>query len=430
VPLKQTKRRVIPYTGRVRGLSTQEDFLAVPPYYRKTDTPVNYSVKSLNGSQMTETWSHPDWRSHKQGVYKGDIGGPFYTNKIYAVGTPIDVTLQGDNFAGSLPYQRYTYVGAIWPLSPSLALFPTSLESTEKQLVAFGTQAIARCSPANPTASVTTFLGELVGEGIPKLIGSGLEGFARMSNRQRRKALAKEHLNYQFGWLPFVSDLRSMANAVIHANKILKDFERGSGRITRRKYSFPPSLKTISIVDYPNANPYGPGAGALYTSPPVSGQVVRTEVQRVNRWFSGAFTYYVPPPDGVRNRIARAVIQSRKLLGLDLTPDSLWNLAPWSWLVDWFTDTGSVIQNWSDWAIDNQVMLYGYMMEHSVHSYTYTYVGKTGFKSEGRRPADLTTVNETKRRIQASPYGFGLTYDSLSDRQKSILAALGISKTH
>jgi hypothetical protein len=126
--------------------------------------------------------------------------------------------------------------------------------------------------------------------------------------------------------------------------------------------------------------------------------------------------------------LARDVILARKLLGISLTPDVLWNLAPWSWATDWFGNTGDVISNWTAWAIDNQVLLYGYMMEHIVHTYTYTFVGKTGFYQSDARPVSVTLRSESKIRIQASPYGFGLSFDDLSLRQKAIVAALGLTR--
>jgi len=126
--------------------------------------------------------------------------------------------------------------------------------------------------------------------------------------------------------------------------------------------------------------------------------------------------------------MARAVIQARKVLGISLTPDTLWNLAPWSWFLDWFSDTGDLLSNWTDWAIDNQVMLYGYIMEHSLNEYTYKFVGSTGLTGNAR-PYDITMVTETKLRRQASPYGFGIQWTDLSARQKAILAALGISRS-
>jgi len=39
-----------------------------------------------------------------------------------------------------------------------------------------------------------------------------------------------------------------------------------------------------------------------------------------------------------------------------------------------------------------------------------------------------TLTTEVKKRIKASPYGFGFLYDDLTDRQKAIIAALAITR--
>jgi len=101
---------------------------------------------------------------------------------------------------------------------------------------------------------------------------------------------------------------------------------------------------------------------------------------------------------------------------------------PWSWAVDWFVDVGDILTNWTNWAIDGQVLLYGYIMEHKLHEKTYTYVGKTGFPGNVQ-PSGVKMVVETKIRRQATPYGFGLSWDGFSARQIAILTALGLSRS-
>jgi hypothetical protein len=70
------------------------------------------------------------------------------------------------------------------------------------------------------------------------------------------------------------------------------------------------------------------------------------------------------------------------------------------------------------------------MMEHSIKTDIYTFFGKSGIYG---RP-DLTVpplrlVTETKKRVPASPFGFGITWDGLSPLQVSILGALGITRS-
>jgi hypothetical protein len=71
---------------------------------------------------------------------------------------------------------------------------------------------------------------------------------------------------------------------------------------------------------------------------------------------------------------------------------------------------------------------YGYMMEHTVSKRTYTFVGPTGFRG-GALPASVSLVSETKKRVRATPYGFGLDEGKLSLRQRAIIAALGLARS-
>jgi hypothetical protein len=123
----------------------------------------------------------------------------------------------------------------------------------------------------------------------------------------------------------------------------------------------------------------------------------------------------------------RAALMASKIFGLELTPEVAWNLSPWSWAADWFTNAGDVISNLTDWATDGLVLRYGYVMEHTIASNTYTFVGKTGFSNTSVRPSPVTLVTETKRRVKANPFGFGVTWGGLSPRQLAITAALGIT---
>jgi hypothetical protein len=124
--------------------------------------------------------------------------------------------------------------------------------------------------------------------------------------------------------------------------------------------------------------------------------------------------------------MSRLASDAQHLLGLSLTPDVLWELAPWSWAIDWVSNTGDVVKNISRFASGGLIMRYGYMMEHSIRKDIYT-LDRTGLKS-GRRVPPIALVTETKVRRKANPFGFGLTWEGLSSFQASILAALGITK--
>jgi len=253
-----------------------------------------------------------------------------------------------------------------------------------------------------------------------------------MTNRERRRAIGSEYLNYEFGWKPLVNDLKKISSSIVHSDDIMRQHERNSGKMVRRRYEFPESKTSVVSTARSGVSPWTNPSGSTLMNNALTnkGTVYRTHEVTKRQWFSGAFSYYVPPVDGsLRTDIARAVIQAKKTIGLSLTPDVLWNLAPWSWAVDWFSNTSDVLKNWTNWAIDNQVLMYGYMMETTISKYTYTFVGPTGFKSSDVRPPDVTLVIETKKRLKATPYGFGLQWDDMSSRQKAIVAALGLTKS-
>jgi len=213
--------------------------------------------------------------------------------------------------------------------------------------------------------------------------------------------------------------------------KLVKQYLRDSGQVVRRRFSFPPAYTVSEAIVNPDDGLGGPNnVGGLFdTSPAVPwGQVVRRRETSVHRWFSGSFTYYAPAQMFADTLSGHAQV-AKRMLGLDLTPDLLWELAPWSWAVDWFSSTGAAISNLSALASDGLVMRYGYIMEHTRVQDTYTLIGSTKFSSGYTgRPAPLVFISETKIRRRANPYGFGLTMAGLNGRQKSILAALGLSR--
>jgi hypothetical protein len=192
--------------------------------------------------------------------------------------------------------------------------------------------------------------------------------------------------------------------------------------------SFPPVESTSVSVFKFGANAFiTPSASPLTDVVYNQGQVNRIRTTTIRRWFSGAFTYHLALGGDSFSKMVRAQSEAKKLLGFSLTPDTLWNLAPWSWAVDWFTNTGDVIENITSMAVDGMVLKYGYVMEHTIVRDTYTFVGHPGLVGNPR-PNDITMVTETKKRRKATPFGFGLTWDGFSPRQLAIIAALGITK--
>jgi len=124
--------------------------------------------------------------------------------------------------------------------------------------------------------------------------------------------------------------------------------------------------------------------------------------------------------------MARYARYADKLLGISPTPDALWNLAPWSWAIDWFSNTGDVVSNISDWATDGLVMQYGYQMVHTITRDNYVPLGSDLIDGSFSRP--FTMVVETKQRRKANPFGFSLSWNGLSPVQQAIALAIGLTR--
>jgi len=335
--------------------------------------------------------------------------------------------------------RRYIYDGPLYLrlLTDGVWAFPGYAASSDAALNAYGATAIARCAPGKPTANLATALLEAWHDGLPKLIGQATwrDRIDKARHLQRTAATSgDEYLNYQFGILPLVSDVTDFLKTVAHMRKLQMQYERDCGQVVRRRYNFPSERQyTESIVENPSAPGMGPNDSfQLDNAVGVSrGYVVRGRETTVRRWFSGAFVYHIPLTyfAGLNSKFASNWQVAESLLGLDLTPETLWELTPWSWAVDWFSDIGDVIHNVSAWANGGLVMKYGYIMEHSIVRDTYTYVGPTNLRGQSTlRPPDAVLVSETKLRRKANPFGFGLTMAGLTTYQKSILAALGLSR--
>jgi hypothetical protein len=126
--------------------------------------------------------------------------------------------------------------------------------------------------------------------------------------------------------------------------------------------------------------------------------------------------------------MAQFATYADKVLGASLTPETLWNLAPWSWAVDWFSNTGDVLHNLQSFQSDGLVMRYGYMMVHTIVKDTYRLSSSNLGNDSSSGVSPLAYVTETKTRAKANPYGFGASWNGLSPHQLAILGALGITR--
>lgn len=416
---ESTRKRKLPFIGDERGRRAW--FLKSDPRIGGIAEQAISEHADLSGTQITVSSGHPFSRRKNKRFAGSDLGGPFFSQRSY-LKSGIGYTHSTDEDAT----YKSTYSGPIMLVLPSWAgklSFPDLLPpSNNSALDALGATAISRCKPTNSVADLSTAIGEIMKEGLPSIIGS-------QTWRDRAltaKNAGSEYLNTAFGWSPLINDVSKFIGGVTSLESVMRQYERDAGRVVRRSYNFPVS-RTVSTEPYgPISRPLMfPNDSVFFNGP--GSQVMRTRESVRSVWFSGAFTYSLPSGYDSRTALGQyALIADR--LGLELTPETLWELAPWSWAVDWFSNTGDVISNLSDFVTGGLVMRYGYVMEHSINTDTYSRPGPSGLKPSVKVAPPLVTVTETKIRRQANPFGFGVSWDGLSPFQLSILAALGMTR--
>lgn len=322
---------------------------------------------------------------------KADCGGPFFLDKTDREYSPTrGITLGG-------------YTGDVISWQPSN--MPSNLMPGDVSLTIEGTTAIARTTPTNPVFDGATFLGESLSDGAPGIIGSQVT----RAKVLRAKQAGSEYLNYEFGWLPLVSDLRNFAYAVKNSSELVEKFCADANHLIHRRYSFPDA--TASTVTN-NSSFIRAAAGVNVGSTPTGYWTSNFSETR----FSGAYKYYVPVGNDARSRFRRYKSLANKLFGARLTPETVWNVSPWSWAVDWQTDIGDVIHNQAALGHDGLVLLYGYIT-HEIRSQT----------GSGSRYGYHRETRHAIRRLPATPYGFGVDMGKLSNTQIAVLVALGMS---
>ena len=359
---------------------------------------------------------------------EGDTGHTFDTIKR-EVKAKVDLhpySFNGDWGATHRGYAPAVLVLPFTQQSPESNFLPAP-KMTQSEINRMGAELINSARPTQPEASLAQFLGELKRDGIPQL--PLLELF-KSGHGPRPSQVGGEYLNIEFGWKPFISDIRKLLTAVANSSKILSQYSRDSGRLVRRRRSLPTEVVTNS---WENRDPssyrfLGSISSEIHDSYPSQPLEVLDRIE-TSVWFSGAFSYYLDVGDDALSKLRKYEQQANKLLGTRLNADVLYSLAPWSWLVDWFADVGTIVSNASALTEDGLVLRYGYLMRRTVATRYLTYrpLGN-GFHGGERVTYTTRYRTERKERARATPYGFGFSSDDLSGRQLAILGALGMTK--
>lgn len=394
-----------------------------------SNPPLQYSGAILSEVQRIMTESHPGYKTSDGSK---DTGGVFESWKIKIPVAGYRWHSKWNYFPGPPPapigwqYDTDTFLCAT-PVVSQLASGAKSAASSDLNIAAFlssngvpngpssstmyarGTQAIDRVKPTNPTVDLATSLAELWAErkffSVPGRSGS----------------LPGEYLNYQFGIAPTIGDFQDLRSAIENRDTIIRQYQRDSGKIIRRRYDFEPEIQKTRTES--SAPVHALGSGLAFAQNP-SGTLVKVTTTKQDYWFAGAFKYSIP-----KDAFPEKLAELDRLYGVVPGLSTGWELVPFSWLVDYFTPIGGLLSNMDAFMKDGLVLPYGYIMSTTHVEDKYTWRGRVSDSSGSLQTITVETVVEKThlKRLPATPFGFGLLLSDLSPKQLSILAALGLT---
>jgi len=443
----------------------------VEPDNFSTSGPTHFTPKRQHSS-LLESTGHRIKDGHRVGDDKFYV---FLDVEEPGLGSALDAALYRGGFEGG-PFSEDTfhftwrstvarawngwYNGDFTPYEQALPE-PVVVPYTDKTLLLneLGTSRLRRYRPGNPLANLGQFLIEL--RDFPHLPGQLLNQLRtiRSLTLQQRKDISSEYLNLEFGWRPLLSDIRKMYRLQRVVEDRIKQLVRDNGLTIRRRPKVEGSTDYNLLCEGVYSNPFGDlgddslGGNSLLSGYRVIGpygindggnnafvgqcKYSLYEVENVEVGFFGTFRYYVPDI-GSSQWTARAKLA---LFDANPTPSLLWEVLPWSWLVDWFSNVGDLISNLSTNAVDNEVVTNAGITYHK-HVKRFLSVETEWDGTPGRpflwRPDEFVAPGSdkmtwshteiTKIRHPSGLFGFGSSFDGLSARQWAILAALTQSR--
>lgn len=373
--------------------------------------PAKTSVEEITD----ETHKGPPWTS----------GGPLLLNRLV-------LEREVTHTHGEVYYNSYTSTeGTFGATFVGPYSVPTSPYYDTAALTALGTEGWRRYGPLRPNMDLNQTIAELRKAGTEfRQMGNQLKTFLLNMDRLWKtvRGAARLHLMIQFGVLPIIQDLFKLKKSYEFTRKRIAYIRKMNGKPVRvggplRDYK---KREESVVLDYGG---YEPSVSTLaWHVSPFQKNWSKETTRKV--WFKGRCSFYLPVEDTPAWR-ARMYLQQGLGINLSLLGilRTIYQVTPWSWLADWFVNTGDILANYVSSRNNGIVYDYAYVMDHEIYKVTNELpIMRLKNTTEVFRLRSSTT-REFKLRHAASPFGFGLSMpDDLSDWQKSILLALGIAK--
>lgn len=282
--------------------------------------------------------------------------------------------------------------------SPSPTLPPTVWQDLVNR-------ALAQANPNAPIIDAPLFVFEL--KDVPTLLRSvGFSKLSRSGNGGRTGSHnpADHYLAQQFGWNPLISDLRTFANLANAISARKKALSKASRRKSMRVKLGSSTTSWNGNTTYSISNLYYKMSYTLKQS----------------SWATMSYVADVGslPDDG------DGLSQLNWALGTAGSASTLWNMIPWSWMIDYFTTIGSYLEanrGNIQWKAESMCV-----MQHSKLDTSATITSQSWrWKNASLTGGD--TWEWKKRRVYSVPQARAIFSPLLSTQQVMNLGALALS---
>ena len=362
-------------------------------------------------SYMTVNETVADVVGNRDGV------NPFYHKRIQSSGWV------AEGYTKDPIYDHYAYNGMFSGYPP----YPVGWygESSPPSDSVSIEMAKSRTNPNRPITDLPVFIFEI--KDIPRLIkqAGDLILHGRRLLRKEKEALyelpfkaADSYLGYQFGLRPLIRDVSNMMNFVGSVDKKIATLEK--------LYSNGGRGRSFHSTVYEDTARENPGWVVYVTGLYGDSNLFRiSAITERKKWVSIKWKPLEPPPRTVDDK---RWLATRLAYGLDISFATLWEAMPWSWLVDWFTNVGDVLQNTRNTvpvSADNSCVMFQTKCR-------WQFDGRygDGYAAGGSPKALPAPWLEQTRTPGGSFGGVGLNHELpfLNGNQLSILGALAVSR--
>lgn len=255
---------------------------------------------------------------------------------------------------------------------------------------------LQRTNPSRPVVDVPTFVGEL--KDVPHLL--------RVEGGHLLKRVGAAYLQYDFGWKLFIQDMYKIlacADMLIKRQNELERLYKSGLRCKRDLWT--------GSQSWSQASKYQQSVGfTAFCS--------NTSVTESKIW---GYTVWTPDyPPTLIHRDMRWLAR-KAVFGLTVDPVTAWNLIPWSWFIDWFSNIGTIL------SAARNIVNASHSTIQLMQTTTTTSIWSPTDPNQHSVISDLKAVHTTKIRRIATPT-LTASMPILTEKHLLTLGAIGVTR--